>query len=61
MLRTGEDGMLHVLQNRNGESLAVVRATDVPAARAGDTARLLQGLIFDDVQALEGYLESISS
>lgn len=61
VLRTGEDGMLHVLQNRDGESLDVVRVTDVPAQRAGETQELLEGKIFDDVQALEGYLESISS
>ena len=28
---------------------------------AEETAALLKGRIFDDVQALEGYLESISS
>lgn len=61
VLRTGEDGMLHVLQNRNGESLETVRVTDVPAERAGETQALLEGKVFDDVQALEGYLESISS
>jgi len=63
VLRTGENGMLQVLQNRNGEALSVVRETDVGAACAGEqeTAALLEGKIFDDVQALEGYLESISS
>ena len=63
VLRGGEDGMLLVLQNRNGESLEAVRETDVPSARAGQEQQeaLLQGMIFDDVQALEGYLESISS
>lgn len=63
VLRTGEDGMLHVLQNRDGEVLEAVRKTDVPADAAGETERaaLLEGKIFDDVQAMEGYLESISS
>ena len=63
VLRTGEDGMLHVLQNRDGESLSVVRRTDVSAAgmSAQETAALLEGKVFDDVQALEGYLEGISS
>ena len=63
VLRIGEDGMLHVLQNRDGESLEMVRETDVAAAgmSAEQTAALLEGKIFDDVQALEGYLESISS
>lgn len=61
VLRTGEDGMLHVLQNRDGESLEAVRTTDIPAADAEESAALLEGMIFDDVQALEGYLESITS
>ena len=63
VLRAGEDGMLHVLQNRDGESLEMVRRTDIPAADTGEEegAALLEGKIFDDVQALEGYLESISS
>ena len=63
VLRAGEDGMLHVLQNRNGESLESVRITDIPAQRIGEEeqGQVLQGMIFDDVQALEGYLESISS
>ena len=61
VLRAGEDGMLHVLQNRDGESLEAVRKTDVPAADGAESAALLEGKIFDDVQALEGYLESISS
>ena len=63
VLRIGEDGMLHVLQNRDGESLETVRETDVSASGMGaeETAALLKGRIFDDVQALEGYLESISS
>lgn len=63
VLRIGEDGMLHVLQNRDGESLEAVRKTDVPGSAAGEAERaaLLEGKIFDDVQALEGYLENISS
>lgn len=63
VLRIGEDGMLHVLQNREGESLEVVRRTDVSAwgVSEAETAALLEGKVFDDVQALEGYLESISS
>lgn len=63
VLRGGEDGLLAVLQNRTGESLEVVRATDVPLTAAPDEeqAALRAGRIFDDVQALEGYLESLSS
>ena len=63
VLRIGEDGMLQVLQNRDGQSLEAVRRTDVPGAAAGEAQRaeLLEGKIFDDVQAMEGYLESISS
>lgn len=63
ILKGGEDGMLHVMQNVNGEALALVRQTDIPvkAAPEGDRAALLQGRMFDDVQALEGYLESLSS
>ena len=63
VLRGGEDGVLAVLQNRTGESLEVVRATDVPLTAAPDEeqAALRAGRIFDDVQALEGYLESLSS
>lgn len=63
VLRAGEDGLLCVMQNRDGESLEIVRRTDVQTARAGEAERpvLLEGMIFDDVQALEGYLEGISS
>ena len=63
VLKTGEDGMLHILQNRDGESLEIVRRTDAAASMLVDQERaaLAQGRIFDDVQALEGYLESISS
>ena len=63
VLRGGEDGLLAVLQNRTGESLEVVRTTDVPLTAAPDEEQdaLRSGRIFDDVQALEGYLESLSS
>ena len=63
VLRGGEDGLLAVLQNRTGESLEVVRTTDVPltAAPGEEQDALRLGRIFDDVQALEGYLESLSS
>ena len=63
VLRGGEDGMLHILQNRSGETLELVRKTDVETERIGEEERaaFLQGKIFDDVQALEGYLESLSS
>ena len=62
ILKGGEDGMLCIWQNRDGESLEAVRRTDVPTKRAGgQQEELLKGMIFDDVQALEGYLESISS
>lgn len=63
VLRSGEDGMLHVYQNRTSEELTLVRSTDVPLERVGENERqeLVDGRIFDDVQALEGYLESMSS
>lgn len=63
VLRIGEDGMLHVLQNRDGQSLEEVRKTDISGSETGEAERaaLLEGKIFDDVQALEGYLENISS
>lgn len=63
VLRAGESGMLCVLQNASGESLEVVRETDVPLTLAAEAEQsaLLEGRIFDDVQALEGYLESLSS
>lgn len=63
VLRGGEDGMLHVMQNLSGEALESVRRTDVPLSLAaeGDRQALLSGMVFDDVQALEGYLESLSS
>ena len=63
VLRAGDDGMLHVLQNRNGEALDVVRSTDIPLERVGQEEQqaMREGRMFDDVQALEGYLESLSS
>lgn len=63
VLRGGEDGLLAVLQNRTGESLEVVRKTDIhlTAAPGEEQDALRSGRIFDDVQALEGYLESLSS
>ena len=56
--------MLCVMQNRSGDTLTAVRGSDVPLALVPqeDRAQLLAGgLVFDDVQALEGYLESLSS
>ena len=63
VLRGGEDGLLAVLQNRTGESLEVVRKTDVPlsCAPGEEQDALRSGRMFDDVQALEGYLESLIS
>lgn len=64
VLHAGEDGMLLVMQNTTGEALSAVRSSDVPLALAPQEDRALllaQGMVFDDVQALEGYLESLSS
>lgn len=63
VLKAGEDGLLAVLQNTTGETLTVVRRTDIPAAHAAEEEQdeLRDGRMFDDVQALEGYLESLSS
>ena len=63
VLRGGEDGLLAVWQNTTGEALSVVRKTDIPvtAAPEGEQNDLRDGRMFDDVQALEGYLESLSS
>lgn len=63
VLMAGEDGWLHVLQNRTGETLSAVRTTDVALSALPQEAHaaLLEGMVFDDVQALEGYLESLSS
>lgn len=63
MLVSGEDGFLAVMQNRMGQTLETVRRTDVPLSQAGEEEQeaLREGRIFDDVQTLEGYLESLSS
>ena len=63
VLRAGDDGLLAVLQNTTGETLTVVRRTDIPMALAAgeEQDELRDGRMFDDVQALEGYLESLSS
>lgn len=63
VLRGGEDGLLAVWQNTTGEALSVVRKTDilVTAAAEEEQDELRDGRMFDDVQALEGYLESLSS
>ncbi|MBP3657210.1 MAG: hypothetical protein J6K32_11010 [Clostridia bacterium] len=63
VLADGEDGMLHVLQNRTGDTLSPVRDTDVPVSRVPqeERAQLERGRVFDDVQELERYLESLSS
>ena len=63
VLRGGEDGLLAVWQNTTGEALSVVRRTDIPVTAAAEEEQdeLRDGRMFDDVQALEGYLESLSS
>lgn len=63
VLRGGEDGLLAVWQNTTGEALNVVRKTDIPVTVAAEEEQdeLRDGRMFDDVQALEGYLESLSS
>lgn len=63
VLRGGEDGLLAVWQNTTGEVLSVVRKTDIPVTAAAEEEQdeLRDGRMFDDVQALEGYLESLSS
>lgn len=63
VLRGGEDGLLAVWQNTTGETLSVVRKTDIPVTAAAEEEQdeLRDGRMFDDVQALEGYLESLSS
>ena len=63
MLGSGEKGRLVVMQNRNGEAMEVIRETEIPLGRVPQEAlsEIRQGKIFDDVQALEGYLESLSS
>ena len=63
VLRGGEDGLLAVWQNTTGEALSVVRKTDIPVTAAAEEEQdeLRDGRMFDDVQALEGYLDSLSS
>ena len=63
VLQGGEDGLLAVWQNTTGEALSVVRKTDNPVTAAAEEEQdeLRDGRMFDDVQALEGYLESLSS
>lgn len=63
VLRVGEDGCLAVAQNLTGEALTVVRTTELRASSLTDEAQaeLAGDLIFDDVQTLEGYLESLAS
>lgn len=63
VLRGREDGLLAVWQNTTGEALSVVRKTDIPVTAAAEEEQdeLRDGRMFDDVQALEGYLESLSS
>ena len=63
VLQGGEDGLLAVWQNTTGEALSVVRKTDIPVTVAAEEEQdeLRDGRMFDDVQALEGYLESLSS
>lgn len=63
VLQSGEDSMLAVYQNRTGDGLELVRSTDVPLSRVPqeDEQQIAAGMVFDDVQALEGYLESLSS
>lgn len=63
VLSNGESGMLTVMQNKNGEALEVVRETDVAFSQlpAQEQDAVRSGKIFDDVQALEAYLESQSS
>ena len=63
VLQGGDNGMLCVLQNQDGETMSVIRQTDIPvtAAPESEQSDLRDGRMFDDVQALEGYLESLSS
>ena len=63
VLDAGEDGRLRVRQNRTGEALETVRETEIVQTLLPEEirAQVLEGMVFDDVQALEGYLESLSS
>ena len=63
VLQGGEDGWLEEILPRKSMMLTVVRRTDIPVALAAgeEQDELRDGRMFDDVQALEGYLESLSS
>ena len=63
VVQMGENGRLQVLQNMTGETLEVIRETEIERQALGEEAlqELLAGVIFDDVQALEGYMESLNS
>ena len=61
VLDAGESGSLVVLQNRDGEALSTVRETDVPLDRLTQEQRAALPQLYDDVQALEGVLESLGS
>lgn len=63
VLQLGENGRLQVLQNLTGESLEPVREMDIDRRALGAQTQqeLLSGVVFDDVQTLEGYAESLSS
>lgn len=63
VLRLGESGKLEVLQNVTGEALSVIRQTEIERSQLAEETvqELLSGVTFDDVQALEGYMESLSS
>ncbi len=61
VLDRGEGGTLVVKQNRDGETLALVRKTDVPLDRLSEEQLSELPRVFDDVQALEGVLESFAS
>lgn len=63
MLDIGEDGCLRVMKNLTGEAMETVRNTGIAQVLLPEEIRrqLLEGMMFDDVQALEGYLESLNS
>lgn len=63
VLRLGENGKLEVLQNMTGEALKVIKATEADTELLTHEQRqaLLEGIVFEDTQALEGYMESLTS
>ena len=63
VLKAANDGVLCIWQNRMGEALEIVRRTEILLSQVSESGReeLVSGKIFDDVQSLEGYLESLSS